>query len=185
MEFQAFPKIPRLKRGCVITEKLDGTNACVVVSEDGVVSAQSRSRVITPENDNYGFAKWVEAHAEDLRELGPGYHYGEWWGQDIQRRYGLEEKRFSLFNTGRWTDLHSEAVPHLPKQAAPLCCYVVPVLARGDLLGAIIDAERKLSQGSVAASGWAKPEGYVVFLHGHYFKVLLENDDVPKSLAAA
>ena len=47
MEFEEFPKVPRLSRGCVITEKIDGTNAQVMVDEDGTVTAASRTRIIT------------------------------------------------------------------------------------------------------------------------------------------
>ena len=118
--FKPWPKILRLekKRPPVFTEKIDGTNACIVIAYknpdentiafkdvDRIITsiwAQSRTRLITPKNDNYGFAKWVEANWEDLLSLGEGYHYGEWWGQGIQRGYGLTEKRFSLFNTRRW-----------------------------------------------------------------------------------
>lgn len=35
LEFEAFQKIPRLRRDCVITEKLDGTNAQVHITEGG------------------------------------------------------------------------------------------------------------------------------------------------------
>ena len=52
IEFREFPKIPRMFRECVITEKIDGTNAQVIVTEDGRVAAASRSRLITPESDN-------------------------------------------------------------------------------------------------------------------------------------
>lgn len=186
--FQEFPKIPRLNNGVCVTEKLDGTNACVVVGEDGTVSAQSRSRLITPEADNYGFAKWVAANAEDLKQLGPGYHYGEWWGQGIQRRYGLEEKRFSLFTAGRWADCYrtNERWGYGEKQQfAPECCYVVPILAQGSLVDALEMARGRLTYGSVAAPDFMKPEGFIVYLHGHYYKVLLENDNVPKSQVAA
>ena len=69
VEFKEFDKIPRLNRQVVITEKLDGTNACVVVGEDGAVTAQSRTRIITPQADNYGFALWVHEHTEQLRDL--------------------------------------------------------------------------------------------------------------------
>jgi ATP-dependent RNA circularization protein (DNA/RNA ligase family) len=54
--FEDFPKIARLSRECCITEKIDGTNAQVVITEDGQVLAGSRTRFITPEDDNYGFA---------------------------------------------------------------------------------------------------------------------------------
>lgn len=173
--YPAFPKIPRLKRGCVITEKIDGTNALVAVSEDGNVRAGSRTRWITPEADNFGFARWVADHSDELRELGPGLHYGEWYGAGIQRRYGLDHKRFALFNSGRWST------------GRPACCDVVPVLYAGDFhTGAVDDAVARLAAtGSVAVPGFAKPEGVIVFLpaSGHTFKVLCENDAEPKGKA--
>ena len=76
-EFTAFPKMPRLSRDIIITEKLDGTNAQVFVGEDGTVLAGSRTRWITPQDDNYGFARWVEDHRDELLTLGPGHHFGE------------------------------------------------------------------------------------------------------------
>jgi hypothetical protein len=59
-EFQPFPKLARLSREMTITEKIDGTNAQVFVTEEGQVFAGSRTRWVTPENDNYGFAAWVK-----------------------------------------------------------------------------------------------------------------------------
>lgn len=159
-EFKAFESIPRLFRSCVVTEKIDGTNALVYVSDDGsTVRAGSRSRWITPEADNFGFAAWVEDHAEELRSLGPGYHYGEWWGAGIQRRYGLDHKRFSLFNVGRWGEGGKDA------DKRPSCCHVVPVLYRGpfDTLLAVTEAHKLAETGSVAAPGFMKPEGIVVW----------------------
>ena len=41
-EFESFPSISRLSRQCVVTEKIDGTNAQVFVGDDGVVRAGSR-----------------------------------------------------------------------------------------------------------------------------------------------
>src|SRR5678815_2758188 len=101
--FEAFESIPRISRACVISEKIDGTNAQVYIPDDSsYVLAGSRNRWITPEDDNYGFATWVRDNATELLKLGPGRHFGEWWGAGIQRRYGLTEKRWSLFNSGRW-----------------------------------------------------------------------------------
>lgn len=172
--FTAFPKIPRLSRDCLVTEKIDGTNGQVVVSEEGrVVAVGSRNRYITPEQDNYGFAAWVAAHAEELAELGPGRHFGEWWGPGIQRGYGLKERRFSLFNVARHAD------------TAPACCSVVPVLWKGnfdDFNAAEILAKLE-AQGSVASPGFMRPEGIVVFHQGAMFKKLLENDSQPKGVA--
>ena len=47
-EFSEFPKIYRLNRDCVVSEKLDGTNAQVVVGEDMSVRAGSRTRWRVP-----------------------------------------------------------------------------------------------------------------------------------------
>lgn len=180
-EFKEFPKIPRLNRTVIVTEKIDGTNACVVVSDaptfdERIVTAQSRSRIITPENDNFGFAAWVKENEAVLRQLGPGHHFGEWWGLGIQRGYGLQERRFSLFNTHRWG------------QTRPACCHVVPVLAIWNGFAAVDQAMAKLrTEGSVAAPGFMQPEGVVAF-HGHsqtLFKVTLEKDEEPKSKAVA
>lgn len=172
--FEEWPKIPRLRRTIVVTEKIDGTNAQVHILEDGRVLAGSRNRYVTVDNDNAGFAKWVKAHEEELRSLGPGRHYGEWWGAGIQRRYGLTEKRFSLFNTRRWD---------MTKTAPPPCCLIVPQLYIGEDHGMIDSCLDKLRQnGSVAAPGWMSPEGVVVYHTAaqSMFKVLLENDDKPK-----
>jgi bacterioferritin-associated ferredoxin len=122
VEFKAFPKISRLfEQPICITEKIDGTNALVYVSDDlSVVRAGSRTKWITPEDDNAGFAKFVRDNTEELRKLGPGNHYGEWWGKGIQRGYGMDKKVFSLFNTHRWDN-----------PSRPSCCDVVPVLYTG------------------------------------------------------
>lgn len=177
--FEPFPKIARLFRNCVITEKLDGTNAQVIVTEDGQVAAGSRNRLIFPGADNFGFAKWVEENKEELRKLGPGRHFGEWWGQGIQRGYGLTEKRFSLFNVARWRD---DAV-------RPACCHVVPELYVGefhsDVVRGVLAGLRMV--GSTAAPGFKNPEGVIVWHEAsrQLFKVTLDNDALPKSVAVA
>lgn len=183
MNFIEFPKIPRLFRDIVITEKIDGTNAQIYIPElpgeagDLPFLVGSRSRWITPENDNAGFAKWAYEHAEELLTLGPGSHFGEWWGAGIQRGYGLKEKRFSLFNTHRWGD----------PATRPSCCDVVPVLYEGplfldgkDSVSSTLDILRK--EGSVAAPGFMSPEGVVIYhkAGGYLFKATIERDEEPK-----
>jgi len=172
VEFIKFPKIPRLNRDIVITEKIDGTNAQIYISEDGGFYVASRNRWINPDNDNAGFAKWAYENKDDLMQLGTGRHYGEWWGQNIQRNYGLTEKRFSLFNVAKWGE------------ERPNCCHVVPILYMGPFTTeAIEDTMENLRRtGSIAAEGYMNPEGIVVFhtaLNG-YFKVTLENDELHK-----
>lgn len=102
-QFKSWGSTPRFHKGLHITEKLDGTNACVLIY-NGEVKAQSRKRLITPENDNYGFAKWVEANKKALKEtLGYGYHYGEWYGEGIQNNpLAVQGRKFALFNTWHW-----------------------------------------------------------------------------------
>jgi len=179
MEFAEFQKIPRLTRPMIVTEKIDGTNAQVVVTEEGLVLAGSRSRFITPEADNFGFAAWVKANEEMLRGLGAGRHFGEWWGSGIQRGYGLKEKRFSLFNVSRWGD----------PLVRPACCGCVPVLYAGMFsTEAVTETLSSLrASGSAAAPGFMKPEGVVVFhVAGNLmFKKTLEKDDEHKGATRA
>ena len=154
-EFVEFPKIARLSRPCLITEKIDGTNAQIFIGEDGTVLAGSRTRWVTPEDDNYGFAAWVAERAEVIRTaLGPGRHFGEWWGQGIGRGYGLTERRFSLFNANRWEG-----------KALPAGVSVVPVLYRGEFSTEAADycLKQLIAGGSRAAPGFMRPEGIVVY----------------------
>jgi hypothetical protein len=194
MEFVGFPKISRYSRECIITEKIDGTNAQIYIEEMDLINpdlegeeklivelyeagkyfrvfAGSRSQWITPKNDNHGFARWVNDHADELLKLGPGRHFGEWWGQGIQRGYGLKEKRFSLFNIKKWSD----------PAVRPTCCHVVPVIYQGPfgdkaVLGSL---ELLCMGGSFAAPGFMKPEGIVIYhVPGNIlFKKTIEKDE--------
>lgn len=179
-EFRGFTKIPRLYRDIIITEKIDGTNACVYVSKEGEVIAGCRTRWITPEDDNHGFAAWVAEHNDELAmSLPPGIHYGEWWGGGINRGYGLPkgDKRFSLFDP-KFSTLNDGGL------SVPACCLVVPLLYRGPFDTPTIWAVRDSLQdgGSVAAPGYNRAEGIVIYHTAarQRFKVTIENDDSPK-----
>lgn len=177
--FEKFPAIKRLKRSCVITEKLDGTNAQINFDVDGNILCGSRKRAITPEDDNYGFARWAHENKSGLFSvLGEGRHYGEWWGSGIQRRYGMDKKIFSLFNSGRWAESDLEGVDQLS---------VVPVLYAGEFTSDQVDeAMNKLKGCSIAAAGYNNPEGIVVF-HSQIkqmFKVTFEHDESGKTFGA-
>lgn len=183
MEFESFPKIARLSRECIITEKIDGTNGQIAITGDGRMYVGSRNQwILTPDGgyqaDPFGFARWALDHENELvTKLGPGRHYGEWWGSGIQRGYGLPkgEKRFSLFNTTRWGDASMR----------PSCCAVVPVLYQGifDLMQVEICLGNLRTGGSVVAPGFMRPEGVVVYhVAGNYlFKKTIEKDEEPKS----
>lgn len=176
--FKPWPKTPRLFREMTITEKIDGSNGAIIVTEDGQVAAQSRNRLVTPGKltDNYGFARWVEDNAGLLAELlGPGHHYGEWWGGKIARGYGLKEKRFSLFNTDRYSAIPLGLVEGLG---------TVPVLYKGNFDSAYVEyaINTLIEEGSIAAPGFMDPEGVIVHHSAAQgvFKVLIENDHQPK-----
>jgi hypothetical protein len=177
IEFKAYPKTPRLRRTVIITEKIDGTNAAVGITEQGTVYAQSRNRVITPgkTTDNCGFATWVEDNQDFLRDtLRVGLHFGEWWGQGIQRGYGQQRKFFSLFNTMRWSGLAYHTGAH------DIGLGLVPVLNIGELTDDLIDRSLYTLRtfGSTAAPGFMDPEGIIVFhtASGQVYKVTLDGD---------
>ncbi len=175
VEFTGFPKMARLSRECIVTEKIDGTNAQIRITEDGGFLVGSRNRWITPAKDNFGFARWAYEHKEELLKLGPGAHFGEWWGNGIQRGYGVLGKQFSLFNASRWEN----------SRDLPVCCGVVPVLYRGIFTTEAVEecCQRLRDGGSVAAPGFFDAEGVVVFhiAAGTGFKKTLKNDETPKS----
>lgn len=174
-QFRSFSKIARLSRECIITEKIDGTNASIVIGDDGSFRVGSRTRWITPEDDNFGFAAWAYAHKDELMGLGPGRHFGEWWGAGIQRKYGLKEKRFSLFNVARWSK--SGAV-------LPACVNLVPTVGGGLFCDATIEEalSRLRTYGSFAAPEFMDPEGIVIYhcASGTLFKKTLVGDEKPK-----
>jgi hypothetical protein len=164
-EFIAFPKIPRLQKDCVVTEKIDGTNGLIYITDDGDMFVGSRNRWLTENADNLGFHRWVTENKSELMKLGPGRHHGEWWGSGIQRGYNLTkgEKRFSLFNVNIWNE-----------ENKPECCYVVPTLYTGEFDTVKIELEMITlkQQGSVAAPGFMNPEGVMIYhsAANHYFK---------------
>jgi hypothetical protein len=192
--FTPFNKIPRLNRLCTITEKIDGTNASVCIAHESevdggygiggshwislvngfYVAAGSRTRWIKPGDDNFGFAAWVRDNTTDLLKLGRGLHFGEWWGQGIQRGYGLAERRFSLFNTARWGDA----------AVRPACCNAVPVIYEGPFRteATSVALDRLRIAGSQAAIGFMNPEGIVVYHRAanHLFKATIKGDEEGK-----
>ncbi len=203
LEFQAWPKIPRLtNEEMTITEKIDGTNACVIILPYSVdheemiqqghakcfhddesalmftFATQSRKRFIWPgkDTDNAGFAAWAWERATFLIDtLSYGKHYGEWYGRGIQRSYGLMEKRFALFNPWRYTDVDLDIEG----------LEVVPTLYTGNVHAtAIQDTLFALREfGSVAVPG-QKAEGVIVQhkLSGSTYKAFVDDDGIPKSL---
>lgn len=205
-EFVKFPKLSRVNNQEVtITEKVDGTNACIAILPtemhyddrppdpnvlwegnhsifDGdrvSVFAQSRKRFITPEQDNYNFAKFVQNNAPRLVEaLGMGRHFGEWAGTGIQRGYAIE-KTFFLFDPWRY-DQDSINDHNLANESTDdPYLDTVPVLWQGKVLnlteGIDISIGKLLTEGSHV--GYATPEGLVVRAGAQVmWKLILEPD---------
>lgn len=111
------------------TVKLHGTNAAVVISQDGTWHCQSRERIITPQDDNAGFAAWVYSNKtywdraaatlstvilsnEETIQV-----YGEWCGGNIQKNVGLSylSKMFVIFGIRFSTDSESTAWQEIKK----------------------------------------------------------------------
>lgn len=219
-EFLPFKKIPRLSRDIVITEKLDGTNAQILIlaceslytfrpvpgdarftalSQDGkfAMLVGSRTRWIAPkvagekgDPDNYGFAAWCRDNSEELFKLGPGRHFGEWFGSGINRNYGLTERRFALFNVHRWADVRQHPLgakfENPTQELCPACCTMVPVLYSGpfDMPQVQTSLDRLELNGSRAVPGFMNPEGIVIYhtAANALFKKTIEGDESPKGL---
>jgi len=96
------------------TVKLHGTNAGVRIAPDGAITVQSRNREITVEDDNCGFASFVQSRrttfqaiAETIRDYCDGEAdaeeitiFGEWIGLGIQKGVALnklERRQFVIF----------------------------------------------------------------------------------------
>lgn len=119
MNFLPFPSIesfhnvvkavstyPHLASGVITYRgkiKLHGTNAAIRIV-NGEVAAQSRSQIITLENDNAGFARWAESKTEYFKSLELGTEqitiFGEWCGPGIMKGTAISnipKKVFAIF----------------------------------------------------------------------------------------
>jgi hypothetical protein len=81
--------------------KLHGTNAAVRCFDGTKVVAQSRTKDITPSDDNAGFAQWVATNEEQFRRLSDKniVVYGEWCGKGIQKGVAISQvdRLFAVF----------------------------------------------------------------------------------------
>jgi len=167
MEFKAFPKIERIgKMNMHITQKIHGSNAQIFIyKEEGQLKllCGSRNRWITPEDDNYGFAKMVYANKDEfISKLGVGQHFGEWAGPGINSGEGLKEKTFVLFDFWKFP----------PERALPPNTVVVPVLYQGEFDIEQIEQAASILQkeGSKLCPGFMAVEGVVVSINGTRYK---------------
>ena len=159
--FTPYAKTPRLgTKPMHITEKLDGTNASVNVVDGRIVCIASKKRVISPgkQTDNYSFARWVHHHADQIVQLGDGYHAGEWVGPGIQgNRYKLNERKWFIFNTLRPADSLPECVNQVPL----LCIHAFDTAKIKEVKYELLEMGSRLN-------ALAVPEGVCIFDTGSY-----------------
>ena len=113
------------------TVKNHGTNGGLVFERNNGFYCQSRERIITPESDNAGFAKWANSlSAKELACIDINFPedwqkvavYGEWAGQGIQKNVAIAmlPKAFYIFaarlisesgETEKWLDTRNWIMP--------------------------------------------------------------------------
>lgn len=80
------------------------SNASVRFTQDGEIIPQSRNRVLSVGDDNFGFAAFVEKNKELFHQLRSSVVdatlYGEWCGGNVQPKVALEqlERHFVVFS---------------------------------------------------------------------------------------
>lgn len=134
------------------------------------VYAGSRTRWITPDDDNFGFAKWVDENKQELvAKLGEGQYFGEWAGPGINSGEGLTKKTFVLFDHWKFP----------PERPLPVDCAVVPVLYSGPLHEHMIGTVmlKLKEEGSVLAPGFMRPEGAVIEIAGVRYKKVFDAEE--------
>jgi hypothetical protein len=224
-QFKSWGSTPRFHKSLHITEKIDGTNAgvsvqgipfghlstinipedaCPVINEQTsqafLVRAQSRKRIITPGNDNFGFASWVWENADGLANLlGYGYHYGEWYGEGIQKNpLAVAGRRWALFNTWHWGSkpnldrlkmvdipgLTLVPVLHDEHRDGPADYMTIPnIMEDLALHGSKADGAEMVRQGyDWEPDVYKQPEGIIVWQREtrQRYKILLREDDKHK-----
>ena len=107
------PSIPKPTITFTGTVKAHGTNASVAYNNHDGMWCQSKAKIITPEQDNAGFAFFVESKKECFEEIIKDISmnndidlnentitvYGEWCGGNIQKNVAINglDKMFLLF----------------------------------------------------------------------------------------
>ena len=191
-EYPKYPSIERFENiYSVISEKVDGTNGLMEIHEvfpkpdsdvTHVVTFGSRNKWIDVHSDNAGFANFFTPHidkivrvpeilkANAVNELDnrnkacnmPIRIYGEWFGQSIQRTYGLKQKLFMPFHTLLAKALIEAGVPNIIE---PFIFYT------GKFDKSISDGfmDTLKTHGSCVVPGYFQAEGIVVYFPTYNF----------------
>lgn len=211
IEFKEFPKIPRLNRQMVITEKLDGCNAALQIhrldsidrisNEDGslytlIGDDQMNGRVTADEkfvifpqfrnrfvNLEYDNHGFARWVSQRVDDLAETLGEGVHYGEF----WGSGIKRgYGLTKGEKRFSLFNTSRWNEENTSSVPDLYVVPVLYEGDFDTYVVNecVDNLRNYGSVAAPGFMKAEGVIAFhtAANSMFKVTCEKDEQPKGL---
>jgi hypothetical protein len=207
-QFKEFPKMARLSREIIITEKIDGTNAQVFIQQAGIDSGfvlggeeqdGDPNIIAIVSGPNNGPLYTIRAGSRN-KWITPGKQdnagFAGWVKENANELIKLGEGR----HFGEWWGRGiqrgygmGEKIFSLfnvdrwgSEDLRPKCCRVVPELWRGIFDTVAVDNVLTVlkGEGSRANPGFMKPEGIIVFHTAANigFKKTIEKDDTPKSM---
>lgn len=152
--------------------KIHGSNAAIRVDNDRRIVAQSRNRDLTPEDDNFGFAMWVQLNEAWVKDIifgdDPFVIFGEWAGRGVigGTSASQAEKFFAVFHIQRPTTSFSEPAairgflssPHKPDNVHVIPWYSDSIRFANDNPQEVADAV-ELINSQVAAVDLQCPFG--------------------------
>jgi hypothetical protein len=122
--------------------KLHGTNAAIQI-KGNEVGYQSRNRMLTPDNDNAGFAAWASQYEEEWRSCSKAFDnenviiYGEWFGDGMTKKVScsrVKGRHFAVFAIRLFTDNYSARLVFPGNIAARLPSipnlHILPIFGR-------------------------------------------------------
>lgn len=101
--------LPLPKVDYIGTVKIHGCNSGIAFTTNGQIIPQSRNRVLSVGDDNFGFAAFVEKNKDVLKTIAPKggdfTFYGEWCGRGVQEKVAVSQLNrhfviFTMFHNG-------------------------------------------------------------------------------------
>jgi hypothetical protein len=192
MKFVEFPKIARLNREVIVTEKIDGTNAQVTIVRADLDGCCDECKAGTSDcdvnplkafaytasiiHDGVLYRIYAGSRSRWIRPGDDNFGFAAWVSDNAEELVKLGEGS----HFGEWWGKGIQRGYGLLEKrfslfnvsrwadpaTRPKCCHVVPELGRG-IIGHGIELstirERLATLGSSAAPGFMKPEGFVVY----------------------